>query len=272
MRGTILLALAMLPLPALALRGQAQPVSLTRAATRPAPARSSQGLIPREEIQAALGYLGVPYTSGGTSRAGLDCSGLVYRVLQDAQGVAVPRGVEALFRSGAAVMYPIHIGDLLFFDTQTQGSPVVASHVGIYAGSGRFIHAASQGSRTGVIVSWLSNPYYRDRFLGARRVVAWRQPVLDVILTDAPERVTSVSPFPSRERMTIRIFNRMTGGGPLDLTILKDGKRVLASRIAPGAFGPAAVCLVPDVGIWDVSVCRLFKGRELERVTFAVEE
>ena len=45
--------------------------------------------------------------------------------------------------------------------------------------------------------------------------------------------------------MTIEVFNHMTGGGPLELTVLKDGRQVLAARIAPGAFGPAVIALTP---------------------------
>jgi hypothetical protein len=166
----------------------------------------------------------------------------------------------------------MHIGDLVFFDTVSQGSPSLATHVGLYVGDGKFIHAASQGSHTGVIVSMLESPYYHDRFLGARRVIPWRRPVLDVILTDTAEELTTASPFPSREEMTIEIFNRMTGGGPMDLTIFEDGRQMFATRIAPGAAGPAVVPLVPSAGSWDVRVNRLWKGRELERVSFTVEE
>jgi len=210
--------------------------------------------------------------TGGISREGLDCSGLVCKVLQDAAGMDVSRGVEGLFHSGLPVTYPMHIGDLVFFDTESRSEPSAPSHVGIYIGGGRFIHAASEGSRTGVIISELDGPYYHQRFLGARRVIPWRAPVLEVVLTDTARSVTTESPFPSREKMTIQVTNDMSGGGPLDLTILKDGRQVLATRIRPGAFGPAVIPLFPDAGTWDVKVNRLWKGRELERVTFTVEE
>ena len=58
----------------------------------------------------------------------------------------------------------------------------------------------------------------------------------------------------------------------MDLTVLRDGRQVLAARIAPGASRPAVIPLVPDAGTWDVRVNRLWKGRELERITFTVEE
>ncbi len=269
---TALLAVGVLAFSAAALRGQAQKPP---GAPPRAPSASmvfDQVSVPREAIRDALGYLGVPYVSGGTSMTGVDCSGLVFRVLRDTAGLSVPRSVEALFHAGSAVTYPMHIGDLVFFDTESQGHLSAPTHVGLYVGSGKFIHAASEGSHTGVIVSLLENPYYHDRFLGARRLIPWRQPVLDLVLTDTPRELTTTSPFPSREKMAIEVFNRMTGGGPMDLTISKDGMQVLATRIAPGAAGPSVVSLVPDAGTWDVRVNRLWRGRELERVTFHVEE
>lgn len=269
---TALVAVAILTVPLLTLFGQTQKPLRGAAPMPPAASDPDQVSIPREAVRCALGYLGVPYMHGGTCMGGLDCSGLVYRVLQDAAGLSVPRGVEALFHAGTAVTYPMHIGDLVFFDTESQGHASAPSHVGLYAGNGRFIHAASEGSRTGVIVSLLENPYYHDRFLGARRVISWRQPVLEVVLTDAACQLITANPFASREKMTIEVFNRMSGGGPMDLTICRDGRQVLATRVAPGAGGPAVVPLVPDAGTWDVRVNRLWKGRELERVTFTVEE
>jgi hypothetical protein len=270
MRRALVVIIA-LALPVLAIPGHAQK-RVTPARTSADQTASDDVSIPRETIQAALKLLGVPYVPGGNSRAGLDCSGLVFAVFLDTTGMEVPRGVGALFQSGQPVTYPLHIGDLIFFDTESVGSPSIPCHVGIYEGKGKFIHAASEGSRTGVIVSELDSPYYRNRFLGARRVIPWRQPVLDVDLTDTPEKVISVSPFASHERMIIEVFNRMSGGGPMDLTVLKDGEQMLFTRIAPGACGPAVVPLVPDEGTWDVRVNRLWKGRELERVTFTVEE
>lgn len=227
---------------------------------------------PDAVVQAAREYLGVPYVHGGDGRSGLDCSGLVYRVFRDMTGAELPRGVVGLFNSGTPAKPLLHIGDLVFFDTFDRGRPTVASHVGIYTGNGRFVHAASQGPRTGVIVSTLDSSYYRDRYLGARRVIAWRAPVLDVTVTDDHKTIVQTDPFPSGEPVTVRVFNGMTGGGPLDLVVQKDGAQVLARRIVPGAEKPSQVELTPDVGIWTVRVARIFKGRELQNVTFTVRE
>ncbi|MBV8202434.1 MAG: C40 family peptidase [Acidobacteria bacterium] len=118
-------------------------------------------------VEQAMTYLGTPYRRGGTSRRGLDCSGLVGAVYGE-QGVDLPRTAAEQFREGVAVAESdLRPGDLVFFrDTYKRG----ISHVGIYIGDGRFLHAA--GRRHGVIVSELSRPYYHLRFAGARRPAA----------------------------------------------------------------------------------------------------
>jgi cell wall-associated NlpC family hydrolase len=116
-------------------------------------------------VEQAMTYLGTPYRRGGTSRRGLDCSGLVGAVYGQ-QGLEMPRTAVQQFAEGSPVVAgDLRPGDLVFFrDTYKRG----ISHVGIYVGEGRFIHAA--GRRQGVIVSELSRPYYRNRFAGARRL------------------------------------------------------------------------------------------------------
>ena len=227
---------------------------------------------PDNVVRRALSYLGVPYVSGGESPEGLDCSGLIYRVFHDEAGLDLPRSVQALYRSGFPAGSPLHIGDLLFFDTTADASPAAATHVGVYAGAGSFVHAASEGPHTGVIVSALKSPYYRDRFLGARRFVQWPAPVLSVTVTDTDRSLVQASRFPSHEELTICVLNGMTGGGPLDLTLLKDGVRVREARIAPSAQRASEISFVPDPGQWTVRITRIFKGRELQTVSFLVEE
>ena len=113
-------------------------------------------------VRGALRYLGRPYQWSGVGRRGFDCSGLVVRVFT-ALGVVLPHSSVAQYRAGIAV--PLALlgpGDLVFFHTYTSGP----SHVGIYLGAGRFIHASVS---RGVMVSSLNEPYYRSRYLGARR-------------------------------------------------------------------------------------------------------
>jgi cell wall-associated NlpC family hydrolase len=97
--------------------------------------------VPARVVASAMSYLGVPYVSAGDSREGMDCSGLVYRVYQESTGSALSRSVVALYRGTLPAGAPLHIGDLLFFDTEKL-PPSLPTHVGIYVGDGRIVHAA----------------------------------------------------------------------------------------------------------------------------------
>jgi cell wall-associated NlpC family hydrolase len=133
---------------------------------RPSGAAEPSNAALRETIVGtARRYLGVPYRWGGTSaREGFDCSGLtmtVYRL----NGLALPRTAEAQYRAGAAISKSaLKAGDLVFFRTASRGG---ISHVGIYSGDGKFIHAPGRGKR--IRTASLANRYFRNRFAGACR-------------------------------------------------------------------------------------------------------
>jgi cell wall-associated NlpC family hydrolase len=111
----------------------------------------------------ALALQGIPYRSGGTDPSGFDCSGLVQYVLQQHQ-IAWPRVVRDQFDAGRRIREEdIRPGDLVFF--VTEGRDV--THVGIAIGGDQFVHAPN--ARGVVRVESLSAPYWRDRFVGARR-------------------------------------------------------------------------------------------------------
>ncbi|AFM40703.1 cell wall-associated hydrolase, invasion-associated protein [Desulfosporosinus acidiphilus SJ4] len=111
----------------------------------------------------ALSLEGTPYVFGGSSRSGFDCSGFTKYVYANS-GISLPRTSYAQFASGNPVSKnDLRPGDLVFFTTYTSG----ASHVGIYMGGGRFIHASNPNS--GIEVSSLSDSFYASRYLGARR-------------------------------------------------------------------------------------------------------
>ncbi|MDQ3023707.1 MAG: SH3 domain-containing protein [bacterium] len=119
-------------------------------------------------IERARAMMGTPYVWGGESDNGVDCSGLIYKVLCD-EGVEAKclprRASEQMAQLGLSVeKEELAAGDLVFFTTYKDG----ASHVGIYLGDGDFIHASSAQHR--VTVSNLSEGYYRKRFVGARRI------------------------------------------------------------------------------------------------------
>ena len=116
-------------------------------------------------VELAKTLLGIPYRWAGANPAqGFDCSGLVYYVYNQLQ-VRVPRMQRDLFHRAQQIQKSqLQPGDLLFFDTFAR-----LSHVGIYIGEGRFIHAPRRG--LAVSIESMDSSYYRKRYVGARRVM-----------------------------------------------------------------------------------------------------
>lgn len=118
-------------------------------------------------LMRAIGLVGTPYRYGGnTPDSGFDCSGLVNYVFRDMLDLRLPRTSREL----AAIQGPkiatnrLAPADLVFF-----GSRGEVSHVGIYIGEGRFVHAPSTGGT--VRLDRLDGPYWRDHYTGAKRVL-----------------------------------------------------------------------------------------------------
>ncbi len=114
--------------------------------------------------RSALRFLGVPYVFGGTSTTGFDCSGYVQHVFA-MLGVSLPRTADAQYDAGHRVVGGMRAGDLVFFQTYAPG----ASHVGIYLGHDKFVHASSSH---GVTVSSLHDSYWAARYIGAKRILS----------------------------------------------------------------------------------------------------
>lgn len=139
-------------------------------------------------LAAAESYLGTPYRYGGLDRRGLDCSGLVYLSFRDALDISVPRSAEALYTWTEKIpAADIQTGDLVFFITTGPG----ISHVGIYTGNGRFIHAPSEGTETGVMYSRLSEAYWQRCFAGAGRALPWDEETGFALAEAGHEEITS---------------------------------------------------------------------------------
>jgi cell wall-associated NlpC family hydrolase len=125
-----------------------------------APARSP------EMVFQALAAAGVPYRRGGQSpENGFDCSGLVAHVYREAFGIQLPHNARAQSRVGKRVsLDQLEAGDLVFYNTERRPY----SHVGIYLGDDRFIHAPRPGAA--VRVENMRTDYWVRRFNGARRI------------------------------------------------------------------------------------------------------
>lgn len=124
--------------------------------------RAPVSAVGEHAARTASSLVGSPYRYGGHSPDGFDCSGLVYYAYR-AAGLSVPRTSTQQFR--AAKPIPItaaRAGDLLFFRYERK-----VSHVGIYLGDQRFVHAPSSGKH--VSVASLTDAHYREHFVGAGR-------------------------------------------------------------------------------------------------------
>jgi cell wall-associated NlpC family hydrolase len=114
----------------------------------------------------AMSMLGIPYRYGGTSpETGMDCSGLIQHIFKEAWGKDLPRTAKEMSHVGVKVdRKDLQPGDLVFFNTLRRSF----SHVGIYLGDHKFIHAPSTGSE--VRIESMDIGYWKKRFNGSRRV------------------------------------------------------------------------------------------------------
>ena len=125
-----------------------------------------------DSVRGLLGYAvsqaGVAYRRGGTSpEAGFDCSGFVRYVFDHVEGLSLPHSAKAMSLIGNRIkLAELKPGDLVFFRIMRHG----ISHVGIYLGDNRFIHAASTSTGS-VVISDLAESYWARRLTLARRIV-----------------------------------------------------------------------------------------------------
>ena len=126
--------------------------------------------VAEEIVVYAYGLLGIGYQFGGRNpEAGLDCSGMVSYIVEEVSGRRLPHNAAQIASQTRAISTAqLQPGDLVFFNTLNRRH----SHMGIYLGEGRFIHAPS--SRSTVRVDRLDNPYFKPRIDGARTLIANR--------------------------------------------------------------------------------------------------
>lgn len=139
----------------------------------PAPQREWPVVEPEDPVRAnavlmrAISLIGTPYRYGGNSpEGGFDCSGLVNYVYRDMLDLRLPRTSRELAQWQGPRIAPQRLAaaDLVFF-----GSSGSVTHVGIYVGGGRFVHAPSTGGT--VRLDHLDGPYWRDHYSGSRRIL-----------------------------------------------------------------------------------------------------
>ncbi|HEY6064372.1 MAG TPA: C40 family peptidase [Chitinophagaceae bacterium] len=115
-------------------------------------------------LESVDSWYGVRYCTGGNGKNGIDCSGFTVAVYAAAYGINLPRVSREQYRISRKISTTeLQEGDLLFFNTRGSG----VSHVGIYLGNNKFIHATVS---KGVMVNGLFEPYYLQRFIGAGRI------------------------------------------------------------------------------------------------------
>ncbi len=138
-------------------RPEHRPATIAQANKSGAPAAS-------EVVLYALGLIDTGYRFGGKNPdAGLDCSGMVSYIYQRATGLKIQGSAADIARQGQAIARDaLRPGDLVFFNTQGRSY----SHVGIYIGEERFVHAPSSNGR--VRIDQLSNGYFAQRYEAAR--------------------------------------------------------------------------------------------------------
>lgn len=147
-------------------------------------------------VSQAKQYIGCPYKTGAVGPDAFDCSGLIFTVYRDAAGVQMPRSVKAIYSKAKIIKTEeAESGDLLFFKTGGDGS---ITHIGIYIGKDQFIHAASDGNNTGVIVSSLREKYYKNAFAAIGRVIPSGRSVKEVP-DNGDDKVVSEEDIPDPE-------------------------------------------------------------------------
>ena len=152
-----IILLALLPLSAMA--------NDSSEATAPTAASGMLGQA-QEVVVRALSFIGVRYKWGGASPdTGFDCSGLIRYVYNQVTGQSLPGNAKEISKVGESIeRSELQPGDLVFFNTLRRPF----SHVGIYLGESRFVHAPSRGGKVEIVD--MSERYWKTRYNGARRL------------------------------------------------------------------------------------------------------
>lgn len=146
-----------------------------------------------EALIYALSLIGVKYRYGGnTAETGFDCSGFIRHIFSETLALTLPRSSYAMSKLGERIEQDnLQPGDLVFYNTLKRSF----SHVGLYLGDGRFVHAPSRGKTVEIVD--MDDTYWRRRFNGARRLIA-APPAAPIDTAVSPETSFSEPTFAHR--------------------------------------------------------------------------
>jgi len=183
-------------------------------------------------------FIGKPYASGGIGPNSFDCSGLIFTVSRESIGVQLPRTTKAIYNFCTDVSdKEREAGDLVFFKTTSSGQ---ISHVGLYIGSSQFIHAASDGPNTGVIISSLKEGYWKSHYFCTRRYLPASNSELLVdsrkSMSSSSSEVAAVSSESTKTSSSSNKFVRASNDSFLDSLILDASLSIDWSMVTPDYF------------------------------------
>lgn len=186
-------------------------------------------------VNTARSYIGTPYSYGGTTTSGFDCSGYTQYVFKQ-EGISIPRTTDQQYAMGASVAKgDLKTGDIVFFNTSGSG----VSHDGIYIGAGKFIHSSTS---KGVMISAIDDPaYWGSRYIGARRVNDFTSGSL-VASADVPTEVKKEVKYASRAEIAQTLVK--------ELNLKKKSTKSSFSDVAADHPQLDAIIAVTDAGIF----------------------
>ena len=169
-------------------------------------------------IESARSYLGTPYAWGGSTSNGMDCSGLVMTAVKEGSGISLPRTTTTIFDYVDIIPFAkVTPGDLLFFK---EGSTI--SHVAIFIGGNEFIHSASDGPKTGVIISDLDERYWEKYFYATGKFLGKSETMQNSIKQTAEKIDNSKDTVVVPKKPSVSLIDKRPNSAPSNISFTYD--------------------------------------------------